>query len=271
MMWTVEAQEWNNETMVYIWWSGGLTGVPSDIPAQAVEVDLWRNQIEVIRQNSFSHLTVCKTLVLSSNKVHTIESGAWNGLNHPRELNLHGNELEVLRPGMWISLDNCTELRLSYNKIHTIQRGTFQDGLRSLKALYLSGNEIEEITQGMFLGLTKCTRLFLNGNKIYTIHSGALNALESLRELWLHNNELSTLSWTIFGKDHPFQLELGLSNPGYTSQPDNPLVCNTSLCWITQGEQQGWIRWWIGKPECSNTKTDWDDITLDCSHLGLYK
>ncbi len=97
MRWTAEAQEWNSWGKVYRWWHGRLTGVPSDIPAQAVTVDLLFNQIEVVRQNSFSHLIACEELWLSSNKIHTIESGAWNGLDSLRNLRLEWNQIEVIR------------------------------------------------------------------------------------------------------------------------------------------------------------------------------
>ncbi len=222
MMWTVEAQEWNTTTKVYSWigdedsWRAGegITEVPNDIPAQAVEVWLNWNQIEVIRQNSFSHLNACKRLGLWSNKIHTIESGAWNGLVRLRVLTLYNNKLEVLRPGMWSGLNTCTWLDLTWNKIHTIQSGTFRDGLSNVKQLHLQENDIEEIKKGMFLGLTQCTQLFLNGNKIYTIHSGGLEGLYSLTLLWLLNNELSILHWTVFGNQHPAQLGLHLEyNP----------------------------------------------------------
>ncbi len=276
MMWIVEAPWWNNETKVYSWTIGRLTEVPSDIPAQAVEVYLTYTPIEVIRQNSFSHLNACETLRLHHNEIHTIESGAWNGLSSLRVLHLYDNELEVLRPGMWSGLNNCTKLKLEYNKIHTIQSGTFQDGLSSLQTLDLGGNEIKEITQGTFLGLTQCTLLNLYDNKIHTIHSGGfdgldsltmlslfsnkihtiqnggLKGLDSLTSLDLQNNQLTTLQWTVFGKERPLKLNLFM----YSSS----MVCNSSLCWVKLGIQDGWPKLWGGP--CSST--------LSCTHLGLY-
>ncbi len=221
----------------------------------------------MIRQNSFIHLSVCEELSLGSNKIHTIESGAWNGLNSFRELTLSSNELEVLQPGMLSGLYDCTDLQLNRNKIHTIQSETFKDGLSSLQTLNLHENKIEEITQGTFVGLTQCTHLSLSSNKIHTIHIGGLEGMDSLTKLYLYNNELITLFWTVFGNEPPSQLTLALSYP-YTP-PDNPWACNSSLCWIKHGEQDGWLTWgtWIGtvhKPQCSNTNTDWDDVVLDC-------
>ena len=225
MMGTAEAQEyWNSETKLYIRAGGGLTEVPSDIPAQAVTVVLGRNQIEVIRENVFNHLKVCEELYLSINKIKTIEIGAFNGLD-------------------------------------------------SLRKLLLGSNEIEVIKQNTFVGLTQCTELYLDRNKIHTIESGALDGMKSLTLLWLEDNNLSTLPWTVFGKEHPANLALALGDPE-SSSPDNPIICNsTSLCWVKQGEQDQWFKWYKFskeyKPECSDTDADWDDISLDCSHLGM--
>ena len=198
------------------------------------QLNLGYNQISVIRQNSFSHLSACEILNLEGNKIHTIESGAWNDLSSLRSLSLDGNEIEELGPGMWSGLDSCEHLWLYSNKIHTIKSGTFSDGLSNLNSLFLFKNQIEEIGEDTFLGLTQCIELYINSNKIHTIHSGALEMMQSLIRLILHDNYLMTLHWTVFGKIHPEQLTLGLQ--------DNLLLCkNVSLCWVKHGEQQRWL------------------------------
>ena len=265
MIWAVEAQQWwYSETKVYRWRHGGLTEVPHDIPAETRKVDLEYNQIEVIRENTFTNLSVCEELWLSSNKIQTIETGAWNGLDSLTLLSLAENQIEVVRENTFTNLSVCEELWLGWNKIHTIEDGAW-NGLDSLKQLSLRYNKIELLWPGMFSGLDNCTRLELNDNKIHTIHTRALDGLVSLTELRLYGNQLTTFPWTVFGKEHPAQHVLWLS--------ENPLVCNSTLCWLKHADMQGWIGWWrpAHKPFCSDTDTDWDDITLPCSHLGLYR
>ncbi len=115
LSWDTETQ-WNSKNKVYRWggdkdsWEAGegLTEVPSDIPGEAVEVDLEYNQIEVIREGNFSHLvSKCKELLLQYNKIGTIEIGAWDGLISLKQLDLGHNEIKVLPQGSFSHLSDC--------------------------------------------------------------------------------------------------------------------------------------------------------------------
>ena len=61
-------------------------------------------------------------------------------------------------------------------------------------------------------------------------------------------------------------LELSLDN--------NPLQCDSRLCWIKKGEREDNITWlYDRKPDCTDTDTDpdtdWDDVILDCPVTGI--
>ncbi len=128
----------------------------------------------------------------------------------------------------------------------------------------MSGNDIAVIKQDTFRGLSQCEKLVLNKNKIHTIESGALKEMKSLNQLELEGNNLTTLSWTTFGLEHPSKLELSLSS--------NPLTCDSSLCWIQKGAQDHkdqWITLDNNKPECIDPDSDGISTSLNCSHLGI--
>ena len=223
----------------------GLTSIPADIPAEAREVRIYGNTIHTLRANDFSQLSQCTVLYLDYNDIQEIQVGAFTGLT----------ALEFLD--------------LDYNKISRIEPGAFS-GLTALRELHLDNNVISEIQAGLFTGLTALDRLHLHLNDIRHIEPGAFSGLTTLTYLRLHHNALTTLPWTIFssvgnsGNIHHPSLELALSG--------NPLHCDTSLCWIKQGEQYGWITWWWGSiydPECSNyADTNWPDVTLNCTNQG---
>ena len=276
---TVETQQWYIQSKVYSWtgdsvsWRAGegITEVPSDIPAEARDVRLYYNQIQVIRENDFNHLNVCEKLWLSYNKIHSIEEGAWNGLDSLKQLRLHENEIKELRGDTFTGLATCMYLSLHRNNIHTIHDGAL-DVLESLIELSLHGNKLTVLRSHTFSRLTKLRRLWLDRNDIKTIEPDCIftNASTELT-LKLHSNEFAYFPWTAFGKQHPLKLDLSLSS--------NPLVCNITLCWIKQGEQEGWITWtqdngifWGYRGTTAELRCDgtaWQDINLPCSHLGI--
>ena len=92
--------------------NSGLTSVPSDIPADAVEVDLSGNSITRIPSGIFSHLVQCQSLHLDNNQISQIEPGAFNGLQRVDYISLHSNQLRRLTSSMFEGLDRPLTLSL---------------------------------------------------------------------------------------------------------------------------------------------------------------
>ena len=249
--------------------NSGVVEIPSDIPPEATEVYLQDNQITVLRTGRFSHLTQCTKLDIHNSSIATIEEGAFSGMGQLEILFLFYNRISFLQKSMFNGLSSLTYLHMSGNLIETISDGCFSD-LRNLNYLYLGDNKLSEISGNMWLGLSVPTRLHLYYNHIATLQPGALNHLPKLGRLLLYNNPLTTFSYTIFNPSlypetdgHPRRIEMA---PGV-------LKCNTSLCWLKQGEQKGWITWWeywdkIHHPDCLNFHL-WSDVDLNCPMNGL--
>ena len=66
------------------------------------------------------------------------------------------------------------------------------------RAVYLLGNIIERLEKNSFSHLSQCVKLNLYHNKISVIELGAFNGLQSLTNLDLHYNELTTLKTNLF-------------------------------------------------------------------------
>ena len=58
----------------------GLTAIPTDIPADALEVYITSNDITKIEANVFSELSQCRRLYLRFNDIIDLEPAAFNGL-----------------------------------------------------------------------------------------------------------------------------------------------------------------------------------------------
>ena len=187
----------------------------------------------------FIGLDSLQELTLSSNQIASIEARSFNGLSNLETLWLDSNNLAELRYDMFLRLDKLRRIALNMNNISSVNGGVFT-GLLNLKILDLDDNSIAELRSDSFRGI------------------------DTLTQIWLFNNKLSTFESSVFtGLPRPLQLTLGRN-------PD--LQCDTRLCWLKEGEKEGWITWISFQnrplePECSDG-TQWKNLNLDCPDEG---
>ena len=222
----------------------GLTQVPTDIPPTAKEVSLYFNDINEIPYGAFSHLTQCTFLSLQNNKLSHLASGMFDGLRALQVLVLSSNYIAKIETETFLHLTSCTWLSLKENRLITIRSNMFV-GLQSLKKLILSQNIIFKIEPGSFANLIQLSTLLLSKNYLTTLDRKVFSSL-NLTSLYLKIN-------------------------------GNPLLCDSKLCWIKQGEREEWLLIHdtdingteLYKPQCVNYPgVDWDDISLTCPAVG---
>ena len=248
-----------------------LTEVPTDIPPHVGEVNLNSNSISSLATGVFSNLTQCTLLSLRENSIRSIDDGAFNGLENLGKLDLFGNNMKILEQGMFNGMPHLRVLNIAENGIHTISEGCFRN-LGNLDELYLTANKLATVNGNMWLGLNSLSHLDLQFTpQMQTIPPGGLSNLPKLDLLHLHNNGLRTLTKDIFtindypdSSGHPPSLRLSLRG--------NPLVCDTKLCWLKKGEEEGWLRFRTYDgihygPNCANN-VDWTRLKLNCSESG---
>ena len=107
-------------------------------------------------------------------------------------------------------------------------------------------------------GANLLRKLSLRDNWIGTLQSGAFSNLPNLKELDLRENSfqnLKTLDSNIFEPDgYPNQLILDIS--------ENELDCDAALCWLKEGEEEGWLTL-KATPGCKNST--WEDVPTQCT------
>ena len=178
------------------------------------------------------------------------------------------NDYVYRRKGCWLSVVPTdihavvTKVVLSINNITHVDGGAFSY-LTNCTWLDLPNNKLTEVKADMFRGLRSLTKLGLGHNHISYIEPGSFANL-SLTNLYLDSNRLSTpLQRDDAFKSHHLLLLLG----------DNPLECDCRMCWVKQGEREGWIDlvlrypWgeFYDKPDCANhPNVHWDDIKILC-------
>ena len=195
---------------------------------------------------------------------------------------INDNKLTEIRGDMWEGLQSLLELYLFDNRIRTLHAGAFRP-LGKLQALWLWQNELTVIQGDMWLGLHSLRRLYLENNKISSIKSGGFTSLQGLSDLeylGLIDNQLTTLRHDILtttGSTTVTTSGTTGSSTGSRHQPgnltlilsDNPLQCDSRLCWLKRAEQEGWINFYYfysyESPRCVNLPgISWEDIRMDC-------
>ena len=86
----------------------------------------------------------------------------------------------------------------------------------------------------MFIGMYSLTELELSHNQISHIEHGSFTKTQQLQYLYLSSNKLRTLEQDMFSIPQQGEITILIE--------DNPLQCDSRICWIKQGEQDGWIK-----------------------------
>uniref|UniRef100_A0A8C0SF88 Ig-like domain-containing protein n=1 Tax=Canis lupus familiaris TaxID=9615 RepID=A0A8C0SF88_CANLF len=190
-------------------------------------LDLSSNNITEIRNTCFPHGLRIKELNLASNRIGTLESGAFDGLSRSLVmLRLSKNRITQL-PMKAFKLPRLTQLDLNRNRIRVIEGLTFQ-GLDSLEVLKLQRNNISKLTDGAFWGLSRIHVLHLEYNSLVEVNRGWLYGLSALHQLHLSSNSIARINregWSFCPKLH----ELVLSFNNLTRLDEESLADLSSL------------------------------------------
>uniref|UniRef100_A0A8D0L8J2 Leucine rich repeats and immunoglobulin like domains 1 n=1 Tax=Sphenodon punctatus TaxID=8508 RepID=A0A8D0L8J2_SPHPU len=166
------------------------------------------NDITEVRVGFFPPGLRIKELYLGSNRILTLEAGAFDSLSRSLlTLRLSKNRISQL-PVKAFRLPSLTQLELSRNRIHMVEGLTFQ-GLDSLEVLKLQRNDISRLTDGAFWGLARMQVLHLEYNSLTEVNSGSLYGLSSLHQLHLSHNLISRINpdgWNFCQKLHELVL-----------------------------------------------------------------
>ncbi|XP_053310377.1 fibromodulin [Spea bombifrons] len=135
-----------------------------------------------------------KYAYFQNNQITAIPDGAFDNATGLVWLALHGNQLLSDKVGRKIfsKLRGLERLYLQHNNLTRIPSGL----PRSLRELHLSNNQISRVPANALEGLENLTALFLHENQINEVGS-ALRGLKSLVHLDLSNNQLRKLPDTL--------------------------------------------------------------------------
>ncbi|XP_074618758.1 uncharacterized protein LOC141877629 isoform X2 [Acropora palmata] len=161
----------------------------SRIPA-VTSLDLQGNVITYILKETFSELDKLKSLYMQSNKIVTIENGAFN--ENIQHIDLSDNRFTFKHGNQFTNLSNLNQLYLRKNKIRIIPDTAFH-GMTSLSHLDLGKNKIGRILKILFRDIAGVTYLNLDYNEIAYIEDGTFEKFKKFDRLKLQHNQLTYL------------------------------------------------------------------------------
>lgn len=145
-----------------------------------------------------------RVLYFMNNRTATLEHMPKLDLNKceltDKDLVLVLKILQEMNVPQWL-----TNLDLSENKLTKIPPHCF-DGFRHIKVLDLARNTITKLEKYCFYGLWQLTSLWLNDNQIKNLDlecfdgMADMNGITGLEDLYLNNNQLTTVPQLVFSK-----------------------------------------------------------------------
>lgn len=198
-----------------------------DVANSLEYLDLEHNNLPEIPA-ALGSLKRLKYLYISSNRISNVSDVLDNFCFSLKAVSLSGNQLTAVPKAALQRCNKLSHLNLGYNCVREIGEQDFESWGVNVDTLLLRNNRISEIAAHTFRQMSKLRELSLSFNKIANVHEKAFadlrSSLESLEIsfglfqeeftgeflrpltylLWLalDNNEISTLSPTVF---HPLQ------------------------------------------------------------------
>lgn len=172
-----------------------LRNAPLNLPRDVQMLDLSRNQVQNLTQETLAHRTGFRHLSLHSNKIHFIQPGLFKDMTDLKVLNLSRNHLNVFALSK-INIGPLTaveSLDLSNNGLYTGMSDYFLADSPSLTNLSLNSNSITKIANNTFRGSFSLRKISLHNNVILEIEDGAFDSLHHLRELDLSKNSITCI------------------------------------------------------------------------------
>ncbi|XP_010729438.3 transforming growth factor beta activator LRRC32 isoform X1 [Larimichthys crocea] len=173
-----------------------LRSAPGNLPHGVQMLDLSRNQVQNLTQETLAYHTGFHHLNLQANKIHFIQPGLFKNMTDLKVLDLSRNHLNVFALSK-INIGPLTvveSLDLSNNGLYTGMSDYFLAESPALANLSLNSNSITKIAQNTFDGSLNLTKISLHNNVIMEIEDGAFDSLKHLIELDLSKNSITCIT-----------------------------------------------------------------------------
>ncbi|KAM9331697.1 transforming growth factor beta activator LRRC32 [Pholidichthys leucotaenia] len=173
-----------------------LRSAPVNLPHGIQLLDLSRNHVQNLTQETLGYRTDFHHLNLHFNKIHFIQPDLFKDMTDLKVLDLSRNQLNVfaLSKTNIGPLTAVQSLDLSNNGLYTGMSDYFLVDSPSLVNLSLNSNSITKIEQNTFSRSSSLKKINLHNNIILEIEDGAFDFLHNLTELDLSKNSITCIT-----------------------------------------------------------------------------
>ncbi|EFO25703.1 leucine Rich Repeat family protein [Loa loa] len=155
-------------------------------------LDLSHNRISYLNDNAFERLEGLESLFLQSNQLNQFPITTLGNIKRLRYLLLDDNPITILPDYFLRSLQFLQRLSLTRTKLQHITNRTFSShSAPNLRSLNLAFGHINYISTGAFNNMDSLEQLTLNNNKLTSIQTLTFSSLRNLRQLSLAGNAIS--------------------------------------------------------------------------------
>lgn len=195
--------------------------LPNSTPPVIVALSMTDGSLAFIQQDAFKHQDI-QALDFSNNQIQTVNVNAFRGLEMKlTQLDLSQNNLSVIPTWALTYLHSLQSLHLENNRIEVVRSNTFDETqLTNLHFLYLDNNQLQVIPNLAFYRLPLVVLMMAN-NRIVEIQKMSLPS--SLTFLVLRNNLLTQVPYLALNNLNSLQ-NLDLEGNNITTMTSNPEV-----------------------------------------------
>jgi len=165
-----------------------------------IKLNLERNNLETIQENSFDDMVNLRYLYMDENKITQLPSNVFQKLHNLDTLYLKTNQLTNLNADLFKNNKKIALLHISENKLQTLPSGIFQ-GFTLMRQIWLRSNEIVDLPSNIFDSCESLVDIDLSRNKIKNVDINLLAKLNALREISFSFNPLEFIDLAIFDKN----------------------------------------------------------------------
>lgn len=181
--------------------SQGLTALPTGMPSNTKRLEMFDNNIKVIRNGAFMDAGIrgVTELYLDNNNIDVVEKYAFRGLTNLNKILIRYNNIKSVDPDQFKDSPNIKQVYLCGNDITVPADIPFLNAY-TLEVLLLDSCAIHNVPRQMFYNTPNLKHLVIDNNGLETLDPAAFSKLKSLRYLSLAKNRLKGIPFSLIWK-----------------------------------------------------------------------